>query len=108
MRDYFRSRSTIQLPSTEYNFRQHLLYHDASFIAFSMNELKKANCTKPWCYRIKTVIISLNRYYLQIHLQIDIFFFCKLLKGCQKFGKVRVFLFESAASEFMSHAVLVL
>ena len=37
MRDYFRSRSTMQLPSTEYNFRQN---HDTSFIAFSMNELK--------------------------------------------------------------------
>ena len=40
MRDYFRSRSTIQLPSTVNNFRQCLLRHDASFIAFSMNELK--------------------------------------------------------------------
>ena len=43
MRDYFRSRSTMQLPSTEYNFlpstvdniRQHLLHHSTSFIAFS-------------------------------------------------------------------------
>ena len=26
----------IQLPSTVYNFRQHLLYHNTSFIAFSM------------------------------------------------------------------------
>ena len=25
---------------SEYNFRQHLLHHDTSFIAFSMNELK--------------------------------------------------------------------
>ena len=40
MRDYFRLRSTMQLPSTEYNFRQHLLHHDTSFIALSMNELK--------------------------------------------------------------------
>ena len=40
MRDYFRSRSTMQLPSTVDNFRQHLLHHDTSFIAFSMNELK--------------------------------------------------------------------
>ena len=60
MRDFFRSRSImqlpsteynfrprdttsvhgIQLPSTEYNFRQHLLYHNTSFTAFSMNELK--------------------------------------------------------------------
>ena len=41
MRDYFRSRSTMQLPSTVDNFRQHLLHHNTSFIAFSMNELKK-------------------------------------------------------------------
>ena len=60
MRDYFRSQSAMQLPSTEYNFRprnttsvhgtqlpstvenfrQHLLYLNISFIAFSMNELK--------------------------------------------------------------------
>ena len=40
MRDYFGSRSTMQLLSTEYNFRQHLFHHDTSFIAFSMNELK--------------------------------------------------------------------
>ena len=40
MRDYFRSRSTMQLPSTVDNFRQHLLHHDTSFIAFSMNERK--------------------------------------------------------------------
>ena len=40
MRDYFRSRTTMQLPSTVNNFRQHLLNHDTSFIAFSMNELK--------------------------------------------------------------------
>ena len=31
MRDYFRSRPTMRLPSTEYNFRQHLLHHNASF-----------------------------------------------------------------------------
>ena len=30
----------IQLLSTVDNFRQHLLHHDTSFIAFSMNELK--------------------------------------------------------------------
>ena len=41
MRDYFRSRSTMQLSSTVDNFRQHLLHHNTSFIAFSMNELKK-------------------------------------------------------------------
>ena len=40
MRDYFRSRTTMQLPSTVNNFRQHLLNHDTLFIAFSMNELK--------------------------------------------------------------------
>ena len=40
MRDYFRLRSTMQRPSTVNNFRQHLLHHDNSFIAFSMNELK--------------------------------------------------------------------
>ena len=43
MRDYFRSRSTMQLPSTEYNFRQHLLHKNTSIIAFSINELKKGN-----------------------------------------------------------------
>ena len=30
----------IQLPSTVDNFRQHLLHHDTSFIAFSTKELK--------------------------------------------------------------------
>ena len=40
MRDYFRSRSTIQLPSTVNNFRHHLRHHNTSFIDFSMNELK--------------------------------------------------------------------
>ena len=40
MRDYFRSPSTIQLPSTVDKFRQHLLHHDTSFIAVSLNELK--------------------------------------------------------------------
>ena len=30
----------IQLPSTVDNFRQHLLHHNNSFIAFSTNELK--------------------------------------------------------------------
>ena len=43
MRDYFRSRSTMQLPSTEDNFRQHLLHKNTSIIAFSINELKKGN-----------------------------------------------------------------
>ena len=43
MRDYFRSLSTMQLPSTEYNFRQHLLRKNTSIIAFSINELKKRN-----------------------------------------------------------------
>ena len=40
MRDYFRSRSTMQLPSAVDDFRQHLLHHNTSFIAFSMNELR--------------------------------------------------------------------
>ena len=40
MRHYFRSQSVVQLPSTEYIFRQHLLYLNISFITFSMNELK--------------------------------------------------------------------
>ena len=40
MRDYFRSQSAVQLLSTVENFRQHLLYLNISFIAFSMNELK--------------------------------------------------------------------
>ena len=43
MRDHFRSRSTMQLPSTEYNFRQHLPHKNTSIIAFSINELKKGN-----------------------------------------------------------------
>ena len=46
MRDYFRSRSTIQLLSMVDNFRQHLLNHNitttkdttATLHAFSMNE----------------------------------------------------------------------
>ena len=33
MRDYFCSRSTMQLPSTENNFRQHQLHHNTLFIA---------------------------------------------------------------------------
>ena len=65
MRDYFRPQSAMQLPSTEYNFRprnttsvhgrqlpstvenfrQHLLYLNVSFVAFSMHELK--NVTIP-------------------------------------------------------------
>ena len=40
MQDYFRWQSAVQLPSTLENFRQHLLYLNISFIAFSMNELK--------------------------------------------------------------------
>ena len=40
IRDYLCSRSTMQLPSTENNFRQHLLHHNTSFLAFSINELK--------------------------------------------------------------------
>ena len=40
MRVYFRLQSAMQLPSTEYNFRQHLLHHNTSFFAFSMNERK--------------------------------------------------------------------
>ena len=40
MRDYFRSQSAMQLPSTVENFRQHLLHLNISVIAFSMNELK--------------------------------------------------------------------
>ena len=50
MRDYFCSRSTMQLPSTENNFRQHLLHHNTSFLAFSINELKKQPHVRarPW------------------------------------------------------------
>ena len=32
MRDYFRSWSTMRLPSTEYNFHQHMPHHNTSFI----------------------------------------------------------------------------
>ena len=46
MQDYFRARSTMQVPSTEYNFRPHLLHHNTSFIAFSMNELKSSKLFK--------------------------------------------------------------
>ena len=42
IRDYFFSRSTMQLPSTKNNFRQHLLHHNTSFLAFSINELMSA------------------------------------------------------------------
>ena len=40
--DYIRSRSTMQLRSMEYKFRQHLLqlHHNTSFNASSMSELK--------------------------------------------------------------------
>ena len=41
MQDYFRLQSKMQLPFTVDNFHQQLLHHDTSFIAFSMNELKK-------------------------------------------------------------------
>ena len=41
MRDYFCSQSAVQLPSTVENFRPLLLYLNISFIAFSLNELKK-------------------------------------------------------------------
>ena len=41
MQDYFRLQSKTQLPSSVDNFHQQLLHHDTSFIAFSMNELKK-------------------------------------------------------------------
>ena len=41
MRDFLRSRSTVQLPSTVDNFRQLLVLHNTLFIAFSMNERKK-------------------------------------------------------------------
>ena len=43
MRDFFRSTTSgygVQFPSTVDNFRQHLLHHNTSFIAFSINELK--------------------------------------------------------------------
>ena len=40
MRDYFRSRSPMQLPFTVDNFRQHLLHFSTSVITFRMNELK--------------------------------------------------------------------
>ena len=40
MPDYIRSRSTMQLRSMEYKFRQHLLHHNISFNASSMSELK--------------------------------------------------------------------
>ena len=40
MRDYFCSRSTMQLPSTENNVRQLLLHQNTSFLVFSINELK--------------------------------------------------------------------
>ena len=40
MPDYIRSRSTMQLRSMEYKFRQHLLHHNTSFNASSMSELK--------------------------------------------------------------------
>ena len=41
MRDYFRSQSAMQLPSTVDNFRQHLRHHNTLFIAFNMNDLKE-------------------------------------------------------------------
>ena len=52
----FRPRNTtsvhgIQLPSTEYNFRQYLLHHDTSFIAFSMNELKRKK--RPYSFIVR-------------------------------------------------------
>ena len=40
MPDYIRSRSTMQLRSMEYKFRQHLLHQHTSFNASSMSELK--------------------------------------------------------------------
>ena len=44
MRDYFRSRFTMQLPSAVDNFRQNMLHHNTSFIAFCMNDLKTIHC----------------------------------------------------------------
>ena len=62
MRDYFRSRSTMQLPSTEYNFRQHLLNKNTSIIAFSINELKKRNIFEIfWSILEQKSMISRNR-----------------------------------------------
>ena len=60
MRDYFRSRSTMQLPSTVDNFRQHLLHHNTSFIAFSMNELK-TNAFKIPAKNFHISLVMLNR-----------------------------------------------
>ena len=51
MRVYFRSLSTMQLPSTVDNFRQYLLHHDTSFIAFSMNELKRKK--RPYSFIVR-------------------------------------------------------
>ena len=48
-RNYFRSRSTMQLLFTKYNFHsvlQHLLHHNTSFIASSMNKLKRKSIGK--------------------------------------------------------------
>ena len=62
MRDHFRSRSTMQLPSTEYNFRQHLLNKNTSIIAFSINELKKRNIFEIfWSILEQKSMISRNR-----------------------------------------------
>ena len=62
MRDHFRSRSTMQLPSTEYNFRQHLLRKNTSIIAFSINELKKRNIFEIfWSILEQKSMISRNR-----------------------------------------------
>ena len=42
------SAQGIQLPSTVDNFRQHLLHHNNSFIAFSTNELKLRGLRRGW------------------------------------------------------------
>ena len=69
MRDYFRSRSTTQLPSTEYNFRQHLLHHNTSFIAFSVNELKRHHLERhPQPMKANTPLIQINFHSIFIQI----------------------------------------
>ena len=63
MRDYFRSRSTTQLPPTVDNFRQHLLHHSTLFIAFSMNELRKGT----------SLCQALGQYMGRVSIQIMVF-----------------------------------
>ena len=69
MRDYFLSRSTTQLPSTEYNFRQHLLHHNTSFIAFSVNELKRHHLERhPQPMKANTPLIQINFHSIFIQI----------------------------------------